>query len=132
VAAILHDRALTLAQFEPERYNDPALKSFAAEKVEVIEDKSLEGVQTIVQAETVDGRTIEVRCDTPRGSPENPLTRAQLESKFRTYARGRISAGRIEEIISSVWKLEDVVSVRSLMNMLRQVDDARVRTSAIA
>jgi 2-methylcitrate dehydratase PrpD len=131
-AAILHDRELTLAQFEPERYNDPALKSFAAEKVEVIEDKSLEGVQTTVQAETVDGRTIEVRCDTPRGSPENPLTRAQLESKFRTYARGRISAGRIEEIISSVWKLEDVASVRSLMNMLRQVDDARVRTSAIA
>jgi 2-methylcitrate dehydratase PrpD len=131
-AAILHDRELTLAQFEPARYNDPALKSFAADKVEVIEDKSLEGVQTIVQAETVDGQTIEVRCDTPRGSPENPLTRAQLESKFRTYARNRISAGRIEEIISSVWKLEDVASVRSLMNMLRQVDDARVRTSAIA
>ena len=25
-AAILHDRALTLAQFEPERYDDPALR----------------------------------------------------------------------------------------------------------
>ena len=31
-AVILHDRELTLAQFEPARYNDPKLKSFAADK----------------------------------------------------------------------------------------------------
>src|SRR5687767_8165879 len=59
VAVILHDRELTLAQFEPERYNDPKLKSFAAD-VEVREDSSLTGVQAIVEAEMADGRTIKV------------------------------------------------------------------------
>ena len=34
-AVILHDRELTLAQFEPARYNDPKLRSFAAEHVDV-------------------------------------------------------------------------------------------------
>ena len=128
-AVILQDRELTLTQFEPQRYNDPKLKSFAAEQVEVTEDKSLQGVQAIVEAETTDGRTITARCDTPRGSPENPLTRAQLEAKFRTYAKARISSGRIEEIINSVWKLEDLASVRNLMNMLRHTDE-RARRAA--
>jgi 2-methylcitrate dehydratase PrpD len=86
-AAILRDRALTLAQFEPERYNDPVLARFAAEQVEVKVDPALSGVQCQVEAQTVDGRTISVRCDHPRGSPENPLTRAQIQEKFRTYAR---------------------------------------------
>ncbi|HEV7394377.1 MAG TPA: MmgE/PrpD family protein [Burkholderiales bacterium] len=131
-AVILHDRELTLAQFEPERYNDPKVKSFAAEKVEVREDKSLQGVQAVVQAETVDGRTIEVRCDTPRGSPENPLTRGQIEAKFRTYAKPRISTGRIEEVINIVSKLEDLPNVRNLMNLLRFTNDARGKAAAAA
>jgi 2-methylcitrate dehydratase PrpD len=131
-AVILHDRELTLAQFEPERYNDPKLKSFAADKVEVKEDKSLQGVQSVVEAETADGRTIKVRCDTPRGSPENPLTRAQIEAKFRTYAKPRMSSTRIEEVISTVSRLEELGNVRSLMDMLRYSDAARTRKAAAA
>src|SRR5687768_8000930 len=123
-AIILHDRELTLAQFEPERYNDPAVKSFAAEKVEVVEDRSLQGVQTVVEARTADGRTLTVRCDTPRGSPENPLTRAQIEAKFRTYAKSRMPSARIDEVIATVSNLEDLGDVRNLMDMLRYSDVA--------
>ena len=119
VAAILHDRALTLAQFEPERYNDPKLKSFAAENVEVREDASVTGVQAIVEAETTGGRTVKVRCDTPRGSPDNPLTRAQIEAKFRTYAKPKLGDQRAEEIIRIVSQLEALSSVGQLMDLLR-------------
>jgi 2-methylcitrate dehydratase PrpD len=131
-AIILHDRELTLAQFEPARYNDPRVKAFAAEKVVVREDKSLQGVEAVVQAQTVDGRTIEVRCETPRGSPENPLTRAQVEAKFRTYAKARIATARIEEVIDMVSNLEALPNARSLMNSLRSTDDVRERTAAAA
>ncbi len=34
-AVVVHDRALSLAQFEPDRYDDPKLRRFAAEQVEV-------------------------------------------------------------------------------------------------
>ena len=119
VAAILHDRELTLAQFEPARYNDAKLKSFAAENVEVREDPSVSGVQAIVEAETTAGRVIKVRCDTPRGSPENPLTRAQIEAKFRTYAKGRLRDPTIEEVITVVSKLEELPSTARLMELLR-------------
>ena len=118
-AAILHDRALTLEQFEPARYNDPKLKAFAAENVEVVGDPALKEVQAVIEAELADGRTISVRCDTPRGAPENRLTRAQIEAKFRTYAKRRIPAARIDEVIGTVAKLESLSDVGKLMQMLR-------------
>src|SRR3954465_802098 len=42
-AAILHDRALTLAQFEPERYDDPKLRRAAMELIEVRPDPAIKG-----------------------------------------------------------------------------------------
>jgi len=118
-AAILHDRAMTLAQFEPARYDDPKLRRFA-ERVEVRADPALSGVQAIVEIETVAGKTLSSRCDHPRGSPENPLSRAQIESKFRTYARGRLSDGQVEDVIAAVVRLEELSSVRTLMDALRE------------
>src|SRR5262245_58792273 len=58
VGIILEDRSLTLAQFEPARYDDPKLKQFAAEQVEVKLDAALTGVQAVVEAETTDGRKL--------------------------------------------------------------------------
>jgi 2-methylcitrate dehydratase PrpD len=132
VAVILHDRELTLAQFEPERYNDPKLKAFAADNVEVREDASVSGVQAIVEAEMADARTVRVRCEIPRGSPENRLTRAQVEAKFRTYAKGVLPPARIDEVIEAVARLEELPSAGTLMNLLRSEEDALARESAAA
>ena len=92
-------------------------------------DASLTGVQAIVEAEMADGVSIKVRCDTPRGSPDNPLTQAQLEAKFRTYAKPRLSSARIEEVIGAVSRLEELGSVRSLMDMLRSEDKSHTRAN---
>jgi len=129
-AAILHDRALTLAQFEPGRYNDPVLARFAAERVEMTADPALSGVQCVVAAETADGRTVGVRCDHPRGSPENPLTRGEIEEKFRVYARPLLPGPAVEEAIRAISKLEDQKSVRGLMDLLRASEEKRARRSA--
>jgi len=118
-AAILHDRKLSLAQFEPARYNDLKLVRFAAEQVEVKSDPSLTGVQAVVEAVTTSGGTLVVRCDTPKGAPENPLTRAEIEAKFRTYAKARLSAASVDEVIRIVSRLEEQGSVRDLMDSLR-------------
>jgi 2-methylcitrate dehydratase PrpD len=120
-AVILHDRQLSLAQFAPARYDDPHIRKFAAERVEVTCDPALSGVQAVVEANMVDGATIAARCDHPRGSPQDPLSREQIEDKFRTYARARLAEPRIEEIISTVSGLERLKSVRSLMENLRPI-----------
>ena len=118
-AVILHDRALTLKQFEPARYDDPKLRRAAAEQVEVRPDPALSGVQAAVEVELNDGSKLSSRCEHPRGSYENPLSRAQIESKFRTYAKGVLSDAHTEETIAAVSRLEDLASVRRLMDMLR-------------
>ena len=129
-AVILHDKALTLAQFEPARYNDAKLARFAAEQVETIVDTSLSGTQSVVEAQLADGKTVSVRCDHPKGSPENPLSRAEIEEKFRTYGKGVLPAARIEEAIAAITKLEDLKSVRALMDMLRTSKQPRALKTA--
>ncbi|HZM47376.1 MAG TPA: MmgE/PrpD family protein [Burkholderiales bacterium] len=124
VGVILDDRSLTLVQFEPARYDDPKLRKFAAEQVEVKLDPALTGVQAVVEAETTDGRKLAVRCEHSKGSPEYPLTRGEIEEKFRVYAKGRLPAAQIEEVIATVARLEDLKSTPRLMDLLRTDDRA--------
>src|SRR5262249_10239887 len=99
-AAALHDRALTLDQFEPARTNDPQLRRFAEEKVEIKVDAALSGAEAVVELDMPSGKKLSARCDHPRGSFANPLSRAEVEDKFRTYAKERLPAARIEEVIA--------------------------------
>ncbi len=118
-AVILHDRELTLSQFEPARYDDPKLRKASVEQVEVHADPALTGVQSTVEIEMKDGSKLSARSDHPRGSYENPLSRVQIEGKFRTYARGVLSDAHVGEVIDAVNGLEDLGSVSALMEMLR-------------
>src|SRR5215475_5385660 len=119
-AVIIEDHALTLEQFTPSRYDDPVLRHAAASLIDLQPDEGLSDVQTVVEFELNDGTKIIKRCNSPRGSSDNRLTRAQIESKMRTYAQKRIGKAAIERIIASIWALEDVSSVRDLLQPMRQ------------
>src|SRR5262249_2260458 len=51
-AVILHDQELTLAQFEPARYDDPKLRRAAAEQIDIRPDTALTGVQAVAGIHT--------------------------------------------------------------------------------
>jgi len=118
-AVILHDKKLTLAQFEQARYDDAKLRRAAAEQIEIRPDPALTGVQTTVEIEHADGSKLSARCEHPRGSAENPVSRGEIEEKLRTYAPDRISTAAIDKVVQAVDRLEDFGSVRELMNTLR-------------
>jgi len=118
-AVIIEDHALTLDQFTPARYDDPVLRRAAAELIDIQPDDSLADVQATVDIELTDGTKIAQRCNSPRGSADNRLTRGQIESKFRTYAQKRLSDANIERVIAAVWALEDLRSARELMQSMR-------------
>jgi 2-methylcitrate dehydratase PrpD len=131
-AVFLRDRTLTLAQFEPGRYDDPKLRRFSAEQVEVFADAALDGSQAKVEIDTADGRTFSSLCKHPLGSCENPLSRAQIEQKFRTYAEGVLPDAVITEVIGTVGRLEDLPSTRRLMEMLRLAPKPAAQAMAAA
>jgi 2-methylcitrate dehydratase PrpD len=118
-AVILHEKKLTLAEFEPARYDDPKLRRAAVEQVDVRPDPSLTGVQAVAEIEMADGTVLSARCEHPRGSAENPLAWAQIEGKLRTYADGVLGSAQVDEVVGMVQRLEDVGSVRKLMDALR-------------
>ena len=129
-AVILHDRALTLAQFESARYDDPKLRRAAAEQVDIRPDPALTGIEAVVEIETADGKTLSARCTHPRGSAENPLTWAQIEGKLRSYADGVLAPGEVDAVVGMVARLEDLGSVRKLMDALRASPRQATRVAA--
>ena len=108
------------------RYDDPKLLRDAAERVEITPRADLSGVETIVEVDVQDGSTLSERCDHPRGSPELPVSWDEIEQKFRAYAPARLSPGRIDAVVDCVARLEQLGSVRELMDALRATAPASI------
>ena len=118
-AVTLHDRELWLDQFEPQRYEDPALKRFSSECVELLADPALTAEQAIVEARMDDGSVLSAHCQASKGTPENPLTPSEIEDKFRKGARDRLAQPAVERALEMLRHLEELKSARSLMDALR-------------
>ena len=131
-AVILHDRTLTLAQFEPGRYDDAKLRTFAAKQIEVRAEPTVSGSQATVDIAMTDGATHTARCEHPLGAFENPVSRAQIEHKFRTYAQDFLPDAHIADVIAAVARLEDFGKVARLMDWLRVPPRASSRPMAAA
>lgn len=120
VASImLHDRRCWLDQFEPGRYQDPAVDKFTRERVKVTLDAGLQGTAAAVQVRTTDGRTLTDRRECAKGDPDDPLSRAEIQEKLRTATRGLLPAAQVDRIITLVDRLEDLADVRELATALR-------------
>ncbi len=68
-----------------------------------------------------DGRCAEQETGIPSGAPENPLSDAQLEAKFRdcaTHARRPLSDGQVDRILDAVSHLAEVSETTTLMRLL--------------
>lgn len=118
-AAVLYDRDLSLAQFEPKRYEAPELIQFAANQVNVVLDISLSGAEAIVEVVLWNGTSLTSWCSHTKGSPEYPMTTEQVEAKFRRYASPVLSTEQVDGVIQAVAGLEYVASVREFMGLLR-------------
>jgi hypothetical protein len=57
------------------------------------------------------------------------MSRAQIEAKFRIYAKDVLPDAAIDETIGAVNKLEDLTSVRRLMDLLRRPARAKERAA---
>jgi 2-methylcitrate dehydratase PrpD len=118
-AAVLSDRELTLRQFDPARYENPDLVRFAAEKVEVGLNATLQGPAATLEIRMKGGTTLQTRCDHTLGSPESPMSTEQVEAKFRHYATPILGEPKVALTLEMVANLEGLPSVRPLLTALR-------------
>jgi len=116
---VLHDGRCWLDQFESARFLDPAVDAFTRARVKIEADASVNGTAAVVEIRTTDGRTLTDRREVAKGDPADPLTRAEIQDKLRTAARGLIPQDAVERAIAIVDRLEQAGDVRELLASLR-------------
>ncbi|MGA2663895.1 MAG: MmgE/PrpD family protein [Nitrososphaerales archaeon] len=89
---------------------DPRVLSFL-KRIEVKEDRALTAVYPAHIANRVTlrlkgGRTVTEQVDDPRGHPNDPMTREEVEEKFLRLTRRYLTEADAREIAKFVWSLE--------------------------
>ncbi len=113
-AVALADGDVTLAQFAPERFGDPALLDLVA-KVKVHRDAALSarypnGIPNRLTVRLADGRKLVREVEFPRGHAHNPMTDAEVEKKFRTLAEPRYGKEKADRMLAACWGMEKIKS----------------------
>lgn len=110
------------ADYNEDNLNDYWIKNLT-HKVKVIEDEELTQRSPAVRGARVtiymkDGREFEAPCMYPKGEPENPLSREELEEKFRGLAiYGGLTSEDCDKVINEVWKEDfDLKKILRIVN----------------
>jgi 2-methylcitrate dehydratase PrpD len=104
LAAILVKGRATLAEFTDEAVRDEAVLRVAG-KVSYEVDPTIDYPRQFIGHVAIglrDGRVVEERQDHPRGGPDFPMTREELEAKFRGNAALAISPDQASRVIRIV------------------------------
>lgn len=95
---------------------DPALARVMA-RVTPEGDDSLGIAAAHMAVRLADGRLVEERITAARGTPDNPGTREDLETKFRRLAETVLPAARVAELTATLRGLEEVKDVASILTL---------------
>ncbi len=124
MAVALLDHTVTFASIhDKSRLKDPATLRERA-KVKLIPDEGLERLMplrvAIVELTLVDGSRLTRRIDNVRGTPKNPMTRAEIIAKATDLCAPVIGAERCSKLIDEVFHLERVRDIRELRHLLQR------------
>ncbi len=122
IAVMLLDKTVSFqAAHDKPRMQDAAILRQRA-KVQLIADDELERLLPtrvgIVDITLKDGTRLNERVDNARGTPENPMTRAEIVAKARelmTPVLGAERSGRLIERILDIEKLKNMRELRPLL-----------------
>jgi 2-methylcitrate dehydratase PrpD len=118
-SVVLHDRACWLDQFEPARVKDRAVDAFARDRVKVSADPGIQGTAALVEIQMKDGKSYTDQRMVAKGDAADPLSRAEIQDKLRTAAKGVIAGTAVDRIISLVDRLDQLGNVRELLDAVR-------------
>jgi 2-methylcitrate dehydratase PrpD len=73
----------------------------------------------IVGLKLKDGREVEHHTRAVRGTPENPMTRAEVEAKSLDLMAPVLGRARAGKLCAAIWEAEKIRDVRALRPLLR-------------
>lgn len=123
LAAVALEGEVFVDQFAEEKINDPNVLEFV-KKIEVIPDAELDRLgqdyrhAIICQVETNDGRLFEKRVGFSIGGPDQPISRQEVENKFRRLVTKVLPENKAENLLQTVQHLEGIPSLTELTHSL--------------
>lgn len=120
--SLLEGRVL-VDQFREERLSDPQVIDLA-HRVEFVLDPEIDCIYpekfaSKVEVVLKDGRSLWLRVDYPKGSPENPMTPDEVEEKFKTLSRTVKDETDIASILELYQNLDRLMDLSPLVALLR-------------
>jgi 2-methylcitrate dehydratase len=121
-AVALADGDVTEAQFEHERFTDPALLKLVG-KVKIHRDAALSarypaGIPNRLTIRLADGKQLVKEVEFPRGHARNPMTDQEVEAKFLRMAEKRLGKERCQKIMTACWQLDKLNQAGELLKLL--------------
>jgi|SRR5665213_1805559 len=121
-ARAMFDGNITNQSFTPEMFGDPKILAFM-QKIKVHEDPVLTArigaaVPTRVTAILADGQRISHEEDYAPGFAERPMTRAEVERKFRGNVGQHWPEKRTDEVLAALWALEQADDLSVLLGRM--------------
>ena len=120
IAAI--DGKLTQAQFSPARINDPLVRQVLA-NTEVIADAELNKLYpdkfpARVTITLKNGATFQETVLFPKGDPQDPLSAAELDAKFRDNVAAMLGPARADKLLRAIYALPEARNVDGMSALL--------------
>jgi 2-methylcitrate dehydratase PrpD len=123
--------------YTEDRIADPEILAFIP-RIKVLVDKELEAMGPAfrhaarVTIRTTDGRTIKREALNRRGSPENPVTREDVERKFAANLTGLLAPAEIDRLKSLALSLDTLTNANEIVKFLGRTTCPSTTKSATA
>ena len=92
------------------------------QKVQLLGDDAMSAAmpsrQGVVELELADRRQLRHHTRAVRGTPDNPMTRAEVDAKSYDLLEPVIGRGRARKLCDAVWNLDQIKDVRTLRPLL--------------
>ena len=124
IAVMLLDKTVSFrAAHDKPRMQDPAALRERA-KVNLVHDQELATFLpvriAVVEIELTDGTVLAERVSAVRGTPRNPMTRAEVIDKARDLIAPILGREKSDQLIETVFAIETVTDVRGLRPLLQR------------
>jgi 2-methylcitrate dehydratase PrpD len=124
VAVMLVDKTVSFhAAHDKPRMQDQAVMQQRA-KVDLVRDDDLAKLlpvrETIVEIEFADNSRLSERVSAVRGTPRNPMTRAEVSEKARDLTAPVLGRDPSQRLIDTVFTIERVTEISSLRRLLQR------------
>jgi 2-methylcitrate dehydratase len=119
-ARALSDGAVTINTFELDKIRDPEIRK-VMNRVNVEEDAAINAewpgiIQLKLDAVDCDGKTYQVHVRNPRGHQRNPLTPADIESKFKQLTEPALGRDRAAIAFDRTWRTKEAQSFATVLD----------------